>query len=192
MKRHLFLFALMIVTVQGFLFAMHPVIPKTKFEIVKNRILKGRELNPSDYDDTRYDLPIDNKTLLILLIEAHSNNSVKNKEFNSLLKKFGHQLRVPFSQSGTTHLTSKDMNAGLLAHIYQVGEPILITAEQTRYCTPVAIHENIAYLRHSLKIRDTEFVTELKDFSDRLPIITSYNFDEARQRVNNILEKFQR
>lgn len=192
MKRDLFLFAIIITTAWTTICAMSPQAPSVKFEIKKNRILHGRCLVPSDYDDSRYELPIENKTLLILLLEISQNNSQKNQEFHSLLKKFGNELSLPQNPSGTTRITSKDMNAGLLAHIWQVGERVIITPEQTRCCTPVAIGNSIAYLRHSLKIRDKEFTTELKDFSPDLPIITTYNFDQARQKVKIILEEVQR
>lgn len=192
MKRHLFLFALMTTTELGFLFAMDASNPKVTFTIAKDRILEGRSLDPAYYDDERYELPINNKTLLILLNEAWSNESTKNQELISLLKKFGTKIAFPFpkNETGTTHLTAKDMNAGLLLHIYQVGESIIIGS--VRACTPVIIGNEIAYLHHSLRGSDREFTTELKDFSKRSPKITSSDYEAARQKVKKILEKFQR
>lgn len=192
MKRDLFLFAIIITTVWTTICAMNPQAPSVKFEIKKDRILEGRSLVPCDYDDRRYELPIENKTLLILLLEIYQNNSQKNQEFYSLLKKFGNQLHLPQNPSGTTRITSKDMNGGLLAHIWQVGERVIITAEQTRCCTPVAIQNNIAYLCHSFKGGDEEFTTELKDFSRDLPIITFYDFDQTLLKVRSILNEAQR
>ncbi len=188
MNRYIFIFGLIITCANSFVIPMDSIIPSAKFNIKKERILQGRGLAPSDYDDTRYELPIDNKTLLILLIEAHSNHSKKNREFNYLLKDFGTEFSIPSNSSGTTYISAQNMHGALLAHIYQVGESILITRDQIRYCTPIAIGDEIAYLRHSLMGRDTEFRTELTDFSRDLPIITTYDFDQARQKVKNILE----
>jgi|GEM_PF-4018394 hypothetical protein len=154
-------------------------------------------------DDDQYVWQVDNKTLLMLTIEAtsypHNQNNTsseqyKHKEFKKFLAKFSQNyIQVPQIEEGFTQITSRDYHR-LLSHVRVIGMKIPMRNNEgkweAQFCTPVIIGNTMAYLRHKSLTRDRDHITLLEDFSDAQEV-SSVKFEDCKKTVDEIIRTYQ-